>query len=72
MGRLSSVDLKEREEVLVSSVMMAQPRKNSWSELLTLRLQLENRRIASSAVPLMFLAQSEQSCTESPVLVCHG
>jgi hypothetical protein len=39
MGRLSSVNLKEREEVLVSSVTMAPPCKNSWSELLTLRLQ---------------------------------
>jgi hypothetical protein len=35
MGSLSSGDLKEREEVLVSTIMIAQILNNRWSELLT-------------------------------------
>jgi hypothetical protein len=41
MGRLqtadlSSEDLKEREELLVSAMIIAQAECNNWSELLTL------------------------------------
>jgi hypothetical protein len=35
MGRLSSDDLKEREEGLVSTTMIAEPAEDSCSELLT-------------------------------------
>jgi hypothetical protein len=35
MGCLSSENLKEREEVLVSTIMVAQRTADSWSTLLT-------------------------------------
>jgi hypothetical protein len=35
MGCLSSENLKEREEVLVSNVMIAHAQENRWSGLLT-------------------------------------
>jgi hypothetical protein len=35
MADLSSDDLKEREELLVSAMIIAQPECNNWSELLS-------------------------------------
>lgn len=71
MGCLSSENLKEREEVLVSTMMVAQRAADSWSTLLT--FAGSSKQIAFfPAMPRPILScRCEQSCTESQALACH-
>jgi hypothetical protein len=72
MGCLSSDDLKEREKVLVSIIMIAQTVGNRWSELLTSAFDCKADQSIASAPSREVLWPCEQSCTESWALACHG
>jgi len=67
MGCLVSGDLKEREEVLISLVMIVQAESNSWSELLTSLFTLILRPFRDIPLPEL----CEQSGTERPRQTCH-
>ncbi len=57
--------------MLVSSTMVAQTRKNSWSQLLTFVLRPKTAGLRFHNATHILRAQSEQSCTELPALTCH-